>query len=177
MLYNLLFNGKAHVLKPSRRVLAKSPVLAPVTKNVTSGLPSVTFLDTYLKITNDFNRHRYCSSGNHKGLWKCSKTKESAPVGGASEVYLVERVYRLVFLVLFIVGFVGALASANKFGESELDESPVASLLRDVRLAQEVNDLNHHRWNQDVANINEDGLTKMENLIQTQDILENKEAN
>jgi hypothetical protein len=86
----------------------------------------------------------------------------------------VERIYRLIFLGLFVLGFVGAVASADFTGENNNDgvtvtESPVASLIRDMRLAQEINDLNKGRWNQDVQATNEDGLARVEELVNTQD--------
>jgi hypothetical protein len=38
-------------------------------------------------------------------------------------------------------------------------------MIKDIRLAQEVNDINSNNWNQDVANINEDGLSRVEALL------------
>ena len=86
----------------------------------------------------------------------------------------MERIYRLVFLGLFVLGFVGAVASADLAGDNNASgvtttESPVASLIRDVRLAEEINDLNKGRWNQDVQATNEDGLARVEELVNTQD--------
>jgi hypothetical protein len=82
----------------------------------------------------------------------------------------VERIYRVIFLILFIMGFVGAAASAQHDDSNPDDVSPMASLIRDVRLAQEVNDLNDGHWNDDVARINDQGLSRVEDLFQTQKV-------
>jgi hypothetical protein len=94
--------------------------------------------------------------------------------------FFVERIYRAVFSALFILGFVGAIASANKdvmkplSGQAELkaqqqQEEVTApksnSLIQDLRLAEEVNAINEGRWNQDVADINEDGLSRVEAIL------------
>jgi len=77
----------------------------------------------------------------------------------------VERFYRVIFLGLFILGFIGAVASADHDGNGKNDKSSVESLIRDVRLAQQINDLNEGRWNQDVGNLKEDGLARVEDLL------------
>lgn len=83
----------------------------------------------------------------------------------------MERIYfvfwRLFFLVLFVLGFIGAAASgADHDQNGNQTESPVVSLIRDVRLAEEVNALNEGRWNQDVSNVKEDGLARVETLLE-----------
>ncbi len=69
----------------------------------------------------------------------------------------MERIYRVILFGLLIVGFLGAVASA--------DSRDLVSMIKDIRLAQEVNDINSNNWNQDVANINEDGLSRVEALL------------
>lgn len=82
----------------------------------------------------------------------------------------MERVYRVVLLALFVIGFIGAVAGVGHTDESIGEEkSPVASLIKDVRLAEEINDLNRGRWNQDVSDLNQDGLARIENLVGTSD--------
>ena len=76
----------------------------------------------------------------------------------------MERIYRVVFLGLFVIGFVGAVASADRNGKDN-SSTNIVSLLKDVRLAEEINALNTGRWNQDSANINEDGLSRVEALF------------
>ena len=77
----------------------------------------------------------------------------------------MERLYRIVLLGMFILGFIGAVASADK---NQIQQEPSQSLIRDVRLAQEVNAVNDGTWNQDVANVNEDGLARVEAILSQQ---------
>ena len=76
----------------------------------------------------------------------------------------MERVYRIVFLALFILGFIGAVASADR-PTADLTQDSVISLLKDVQVAQEANEINAGRWNLDVNNVNEDGLARVEELF------------
>ena len=77
----------------------------------------------------------------------------------------MERIYRLIFLVLFILGFIGAVAGVGRTDESvQGEKSPVASLIKDVKLAEEINEINEGRWNQDVSDLNQDGISRVENL-------------
>lgn len=79
--------------------------------------------------------------------------------------------WRLLFLILFILGFIGAAASGADHDESgRPTESPVASLIRDVRIAEEVNEINEGRWNQDVSDLRQDGLARVENLLDSQKV-------
>ncbi|MDZ4678154.1 MAG: hypothetical protein SGI74_11680 [Oligoflexia bacterium] len=73
----------------------------------------------------------------------------------------MERLYRVVFLALFIIGFVGAAASSSQSGLGS-DESALVSMIKDVRLAQEANEINEGRWNQNVQSLNEDSLARVE---------------
>jgi hypothetical protein len=82
----------------------------------------------------------------------------------SAEVF-VERLYRIIFLALFILGFVGAVASADKVTPDISTEEPSRSLLNDLRLAEEVNAINEGRWNQDTDNIQEDGLSRIEAIL------------
>jgi len=72
----------------------------------------------------------------------------------------VERFYRshtsTRLFVLFIITFLGAVARADQ---------ELVSLIRDVRLAQEANDINTNKWNEEVAKINDEGLSKVEALL------------
>jgi hypothetical protein len=81
-----------------------------------------------------------------------------------TEVVVVERIYRVLFLALFIIGFVGAAASSNQSSPDD-QVSPLVSLIKDVRLAQEANDINEGRWNQNTGNLNEDSLARVEALF------------
>lgn len=82
----------------------------------------------------------------------------------------MERVYRLIFLGLFVLGFIGAAAVGSDHEENgKATESPVAALVKDVRLAEEVNALNEGRWNQDVSDVRQDGLARVENLLSKDD--------
>jgi hypothetical protein len=78
----------------------------------------------------------------------------------------MERLYRVIFLVLFVVGFVGAVASQD--GASNPDDmakSPFASLFRDMRAAEEAETINAGRWNQDTQDLSSDGLAKIETIF------------
>jgi len=92
------------------------------------------------------------------------------------EVVKVERLYRIVFLGLFVVGFVGVIASADLEANRQTNKSVVApvtstslgSLLEDIRTAQDVNEINAGRWNQDIQDVNHDSLVKVEALLADQ---------
>ena len=71
----------------------------------------------------------------------------------------MERIYRILLLAIFIVGFLGAIASADR------NEGSLVDMIKDVKLAQEINDINGNKWNQDVADINEDGLARVEKFL------------
>jgi hypothetical protein len=79
----------------------------------------------------------------------------------------VERLYRVVLFGLFILGFLGAAASADLVTNTGTESSSktLVSMIKDIRLVQEVNDINSNKWDQDVSNINEDGLSKVEALL------------
>ena len=91
----------------------------------------------------------------------------------------MERIYRIIFLGLFILGFVGAVASADHNFSTVSDAVGVdlspngapeatsdnGSLIRDIRLAEEVNSMNEGRWNQDVTASNQDGLARVEAIL------------
>ena len=90
----------------------------------------------------------------------------------------MERIYRLIFLGLFVLGFIGAVASADHTGDNNESSGPtVASLIRDVRLAEEINSLNKARWNQDVTDINQDGLARVEDLMKSEEQGAQEQAN
>ena len=88
----------------------------------------------------------------------------------------MERLYRIVFLGLFVVGFVGVIASADLEANRQTNKSVVApvtstslgSLLEDIRTAQDVNEINAGRWNQDIQDVNHDSLVKVEALLADQ---------
>ena len=80
----------------------------------------------------------------------------------------MQTLFRLIFFGLFILGFIGAIASAHRTGDND-SPSPMASLIQDVRLAQEVNALNQNRWNHDVADLNEEALSKVQVMFQNED--------
>lgn len=75
----------------------------------------------------------------------------------------MERMYRLVLFGLFILGFVGAVAGGNT---NRGTESPVVSLLRDVRLAQEAHMINSGTWSIDADDSQEETLDQVEKLFQ-----------
>ena len=73
----------------------------------------------------------------------------------------VERLYRIILLVLFIIGFVGAAASkGNSEAQITGSNTGVVSLINDVRMAQEVNALNTNS-----INSHDDGLAKVEMFL------------
>lgn len=78
----------------------------------------------------------------------------------------MERLYRVVFLALFILGFVGAIASADS-------SDTFADLIHDIQLANEVDDINNGRWTQDTLDDHQDGLAKVEALFHP---IENSES-
>lgn len=82
-----------------------------------------------------------------------------------------QGLWRILFLGLFIVGFLGAIASSALSEDRPEDQSKddLVSMIKEIRLAQEVNDINANRWDQDVSNINEDGLSRVEALLSQQD--------
>jgi hypothetical protein len=78
----------------------------------------------------------------------------------------VERLYRYVLYSLFAVVFVGVAASADH--SEALTTAPakdIISLIRDVKVVQEANAINNNTWTQDVSDINENGLSKVEELL------------
>lgn len=77
----------------------------------------------------------------------------------------MERIYRVILFGLLVVGFLGAVASADHPVQDASTSKDLLSMIKDIRMAQEVNDINSNNWNQDVANINEDGLSKVEALL------------
>ena len=78
----------------------------------------------------------------------------------------MERVYRILLLALFILGFVGILASQGKTEMGSAlraisSDDATLSLIHDVRLAQEVNSINQDgRTSED-----NDSLTKIEAFL------------
>ena len=81
----------------------------------------------------------------------------------------VERMYRLLFLGLFVVGFLGAVASADRTGNEVSAQSSVISLIKDVRLAQEVNAINSGRWTEDKNELNAESLSHVEKLFKSEE--------
>ena len=77
----------------------------------------------------------------------------------------MERLVRIIFLGLFIVGFVGALASPDKDESKNGESSSIVSLLRDVSTADEADDINNGRWNQDIANNRSDSAFDVQKLL------------
>jgi hypothetical protein len=110
-----------------------------------------------------------------------------------------ERIFRVVSLGLFIIGFVVGLAASTQptgvlrpLEDNQAQDqqqvapaakkqeqnkrmslkkaltAPIATLIEDVRLADEVNALNEGRWNQDVHVNNQDGLARAQQIIEAQ---------
>ena len=79
----------------------------------------------------------------------------------------MERMYRSFLFALSIVGFLGVAASADlKTGQdNKTSDKSLVEMIKDIHLAQEANVINNNKWNLDVANINEDGLSKVEQLL------------
>lgn len=90
-----------------------------------------------------------------------------------------ESLFRLISLALFIIGFVAGIASTNKDAIPAATQALVpekshtgvvveqkGSILEDLQLAEEVNSLNEGRWNQDVHAINQDGLSRAQELLE-----------
>ncbi|MBK9294320.1 MAG: hypothetical protein IPM57_07725 [Oligoflexia bacterium] len=73
----------------------------------------------------------------------------------------MERLYKFILLGLFILGFVGAIAGVPNQGE----QSSIISLIRDVRMAEEVNLINSGRWSIDQAQTQEVELDQIEKLF------------
>jgi hypothetical protein len=86
----------------------------------------------------------------------------------------MERISRFIFRGFFVLGFVGAVASADRAEQNgihvNLAETTMLSLIQDVRLAQEAEAINSGRWNMDVGNIQEDGLARVEQLLARHDL-------
>ncbi len=55
----------------------------------------------------------------------------------------VERLSKLVFIVLFIVGFVGVTVGSENAGSRIDNESTLISLIKEVRMAQEIENFNN----------------------------------
>ena len=109
-----------------------------------------------------------------------------------------ERIFRVVSLGLFIIGFVVGIAASTQptgalkplevqdqaFEQTPATQpvpkksrsvslkqaltAPIASLMEDVRLADEINALNEGRWNQDVHANNQDGLARAQEIFESQ---------
>lgn len=107
-----------------------------------------------------------------------------------------ERIFRVISLGLFIIGFVVGIASSDKpqgvlkpveHGPTaqELDATnpkkarkslslkaalttPVSTLIEDMRMADEINALNEGRWNQDVHVNTQDGLARVQKILEAQ---------
>ncbi len=79
----------------------------------------------------------------------------------------MERLYRYLLLALFIVGFVGAVSGIEYSGPAAVatvDSS--VSLIKDVRLAQEINNLNEGRLMiEGQEDMNEKTLTRVEQVF------------
>jgi hypothetical protein len=86
----------------------------------------------------------------------------------------MRKLSQLIFSGFFILGFVGAIASADRAEENgvqaNLAETTMLSLIQDVRTAQEAELINEGRWNMDVANYREDALARVEQLLARHDL-------
>lgn len=77
---------------------------------------------------------------------------------------IVERLYRFLFLGLFILGFVGAVTSAGANKENLIE----GSLIQDMQLVNEANSINSGRWNIDETahnGLDAETLNQVEKLL------------
>ena len=77
----------------------------------------------------------------------------------------MERFYRIIFLALFILGFIGAVASAERTGQNGTSESNFISLLNDVKLVDEANQINAGRWNIESPSMASASLDQIETIF------------
>ncbi len=77
----------------------------------------------------------------------------------------MERIYRILFLGFFILGFIGVIASADLASpNSGLDKTMIA-FLKDIQSAQEANDINSGQWLNNFASLSDDGSTEATDIV------------
>ncbi|MCC6278256.1 MAG: hypothetical protein IT289_10110 [Oligoflexia bacterium] len=79
----------------------------------------------------------------------------------------MNKVLKIVSGAVFITGFVGvALLSGHRTTASaEITDSPIVSLIKSVRQAQEAQAINEGRWTANVYDLQQDSLTEIEKLL------------
>jgi hypothetical protein len=80
----------------------------------------------------------------------------------------MNKLRRAVFGLLFIIGVCGALIGGSQtIADNNIpsEESPLAALIKSVKMAQEAQAINEGRWNVNVYDLQEDSLTQIEELL------------
>lgn len=76
---------------------------------------------------------------------------------------MLKLVYRSLFMSFFIVGFIGAFASADRDDTDPTSKSFVA-ILKDMKEAQEIDEINNGKY--DVRNDKQDGISDVQALLE-----------
>ena len=80
-----------------------------------------------------------------------------------------ERIFRVISLGLFIIGFVTSVASESKplVSSGSSPASGLVAIVEDIQSADEANAINSGRWNQDVNAIRQDGLGRVQRILES----------